>query len=303
VSWRAPEPAACWLDREVSAVIPVEAETPPDAVFLATHSRLPILQRQQVKVHDGRVVDEAAVLQAVAEQPADYPVLPVLGRSGAGKSHLVRWLRLNLHLEEHTRLVFVPKHKTSLRGILDLVLQHVDEERSRELRGRVARAVDSFGSEQEARLRLRSALATLVETRGVDAGTSAGDEQELRIYLASALPALLLDPWFKKTLMADEGAVARLVREKLFGRDEADKEDAFGFSPADVRLSVDDVRQASLEAQEVAGALASDEQLPVLAARMLNEQLSQAVSTVFGLGGDDLKNILVDLRLDRATGS
>ncbi len=300
MSWRAPEPAACWLDRAVSAVIPVEAETPPDAVFLATHSRLPILQRQQVKVHDGRVVDEAAVLDAVASQPADYPVLPVLGRSGAGKSHLVRWLRLNLRLEEGTKLVFVPKHKTSLRGILDLVLQHVDEERSRELRGRVARAVDSFGSEQEARLRLRSELATLVETRGVEGGTSVGDEQELRVYLAGALPALLLDPWFKKTLLADAGAVARLVREKLYGREESDKEDAFGFSPADVRLSVDDVRQASLEAQEVAGALASDEQLPPLAARMLNEQLSQAVSTVFGLGGDDLKNILVDLRLDLA---
>jgi hypothetical protein len=300
VSWRAPLPAACWADRAVSAVIPVEAETPPDAVFLATHSRLPILQRQQVKLHEGQVVDEAAVLRAVSDQPADYPVLPVLGPSGAGKSHLVRWLRLNLHLEEHTRLVFVPKHKTSLRGILDLVLQHVDEERSRELRGRVARAVDSFGSEQEARLRLRSELATLIETRGGEGSTSPDDEQELRIYLASALPALLLDPWFKKTLLADESAVARLVREKLFGRDQSDKEDAFGFSPADVRLSVDDVRQASLEAQEVAGALASDEQLPVLAARMLNEQLSQAVSSVFGLGGDDLKNILVDLRLDLA---
>lgn len=84
MSWRAPEPAACWADRAVSAVIPVEAESPPDAVFLATHSRLPILQRQQVKVHDGRVVDEVAVLRAVADQPADYPVLPVLGRSGAG---------------------------------------------------------------------------------------------------------------------------------------------------------------------------------------------------------------------------
>lgn len=187
-----------------------------------------------------------------------------------------------------------------MRGILDLVLQHVDEERSRELRGRVARAVDSFGSEQEARLRLRTELALLIETRGVAGGTSVGDEQELRIYLASALPALLLDPWFKKTLLADEGAMARLVREKLFGRDEADKEDAFGFSSADVRLSVDDVRQASLEAQEVAGALASDDALPALAARMLNEHLSQAVSTVFGLGGDDLKDILVDLRLDLA---
>jgi hypothetical protein len=300
MSWRHPLPAACWEAGNVSTVIPVEAETPSDGVFQATHSPLPILQREKVDVHVGEVVDEHTVLEAVRRQPADYPVLPILGRSGTGKSHLVRWLRMNLDLKDSTRLVFVPKHRTSLRGIIELVLQHAAGEGAAALRARVREAVEGIADEHEARLRLRTELATLVETRGALPGMHAGEEAQDRSYLASELPALLLDPYFRKTILGDGSAVARLVREKLYGKAAEDKEEGFGFSPDDVRLSVDDVQHASRAAQDIASVLASDDELPRLAARMLNEQLGQAVSAVFGLGGDDLKELLVELRLDLA---
>lgn len=300
MSWRHPHPAACWEADTVSTIIPVEAETPTDGVFRATHSPLPILQREKVEVHAGRVVDEHTVLEAVRRQPADYPVLPILGRSGTGKSHLVRWLRMNLELEASTRLVFVPKHRTSLRGIIELVLQHASGEGAAALRARVREAVEGIGDEHEARLRLRTELATLVETRGAPPGMHAGEEAQDRSYLAGELPALLLDPYFRQTLLGDGGAIARLVREKLQGKAAEDKEDGFGFSPDDVRISVDDVQHASRAAQDIVCVLASDDELPRLAARMLNEQLGQAVSAVFGLGGEDLKELLVELRLDLA---
>lgn len=300
MSWRHPLPAACWEADNVSTIIPVEAETPSDGVFWATHSPLPILQREKVEVDAGPVVDEHTVLEAVRQQPADYPVLPILGRSGTGKSHLVRWLRMNLELEESTRLVFVPKHRTSLRGIIELVLQHASGEGAAALRARVREAVEGIGDEHEARLRLRTELATLVETRGAPPGMHTGEEAQDRSYLASELPALLLDPYFRQTLLGDSSAIARLVREKLQGKAAEDKEDGFGFSPDDVRLSVDDVQHASRAAQDIASVLASDDELPRLAAKMLNEQLGQAVSAVFGLGGDDLKELLVELRLDLA---
>lgn len=300
MSWRHPLPAACWEADNVSTIIPVEAETPSDGVFWATHSHLPILQREKVEVHAGPVVDEHTVLEAVRQQPSDYPVLPILGRSGTGKSHLVRWLRMNLELEESTRLVFVPKHRTSLRGIIELVLQHASGEGAAALRARVREAVEGIGDEHEARLRLRTELATLMETRGAPPGMHVGEEAQDRSYLASELPALLLDPYFRQTLLGDSSAIARLVREKLQGKAAEDKEDGFGFSPGDVRLSVDDVQHASRAAQDIASVLASDDELPRLAAKMLNEQLGQAVSAVFGLGGDDLKELLVELRLDLA---
>src|SRR5690348_17331090 len=100
------------------------------------------------------MVDESTLLQAVRDQPSDYPVIPILGQSGMGKSHLIRWLRMHLELPSTTRVVFIPKHQTSLRGILELVLQHVPPDRSADLWRRVDQAVDSMADEHEARLRL-----------------------------------------------------------------------------------------------------------------------------------------------------
>ncbi|RMI92271.1 hypothetical protein BIU87_18960 [Streptomyces sp. ZS0098] len=300
MTWRGTLPAACWEAREAPAIIPVEAESTSNGVFLATHTSIPILLRDRVdSAVGGTIVDEHNLRRAVEELPADQPIIPILGKSGTGKSHLIRWLRINLKPNDATRLIFVPKHRMSLRGILELILEHATSERAAELRAKVAAASDAAADETTAQLRLRNELAVLVETRGADKdGTP--EENDLRVFLASAegLPALLGDPVFRRRLLADNGPIARLVREKLSGKGSEDKEDAFGFTAADLDLSVDDVSKAGADAASVASALASDAPLRDLAAKMLNEQLGPAVSEVFGIGGDDLKQLLVELRLD-----
>ncbi|MFJ8110389.1 protein DpdH [Streptomyces sp. NPDC096132] len=300
MTWRGTLPAACWEAREAPAIIPVEAESTSNGVFLATHTSIPILLRDRVdSAVGGTIVDEHNLRRAVEELPADQPIIPILGKSGTGKSHLIRWLRINLKPNDTTRLIFVPKHRMSLRGILELILEHATSERAAELRAKVAAASDAAADETTAQLRLRNELAVLVETRGADKGGTP-EENDLRAFLASAegLPALLGDPVFRRRLLADNGPIARLVREKLSGKGSEDKEDAFGFTAADLDLSVDDVSKAGVDAASVASALVSDAPLRDLAAKMLNEQLGPAVSEVFGIGGDDLKQLLVELRLD-----
>lgn len=300
MSWRGTLPAACWNARDASVIIPVEAESTSDGVFLATHSTIPITQRDQVdNAVGGKIVDEHALLKAVQDQPADQPIIPILGKSGTGKSHLVRWLRSNLDTKESTRLIFVPKHRMSLRGILELILEHATGEKAEELRAKVATAVDAAADEKTAQLKLRAALAVNIETRGARSEGSA-EEVENRAYLASpqGLPALFGDDVFRSRLLDENGPIARLVREKLTGKGIDDKEDAFGFMAEDLNLSVDDVKKAGSAAQQVAGALTSDAAFRELAATMINEQLGPSVSEVFGVGGDDLKQILTDVRVE-----
>ena len=300
MSWRGTLPAACWNAHEASAIIPVEAESTSDGVFLATHSTIPITQRDQVdNARGGAVVDERSLLRAVQEQPADQPIIPILGKSGTGKSHLVRWLRAHLETKESTRLIFVPKHRMSLRGILELILEHASGERADELRAKVATAVDAAADEKTAQLKLRNALAVNIETRG-NRTDGSPEEIELRAYLASpgGLPALFGDDVFRSRLLDQNGPIARLVREKLSGKGDEDKDDAFGFTADDLNLSVDDVNRAGQAAREVAGALTSELSFRELAARMINEQLGPSVSEVFGVGGDDLKQILTDVRVE-----
>jgi hypothetical protein len=293
-------PATCWTGTEATKVIPTEAETPSDAVFLATHASIPVFQRDVV-TNNQRLTetDEYALLAAALEQPADQPILPILGASGTGKSHLVRWLRAKLPDAESRRVIFVPKHRMSLRGIIDLILERTTSDRANELRQKVAKAVEGITDEHEAKLRLRGELAVLIETRSTQTDVSA-EEQDLRMYLASSegLPALLSDPVFRERLFDKTSPISRLVREKLAGKGAEDKDEAFGFMASDLAMSVNDVSRASTAASNVAAALSSDAQLREIAARMLNEHLNPAVSQVFGIGGDDLKDLLVEVRIE-----
>lgn len=297
-------PVLCWEVPSVLDVIPIEAESPLDGVFTATHSKLAIERRSNLNHPGGELVHEDDVLAALEKQPADLPIIPILGNSGTGKSHLVRWLRLQLRglnrSRPDRRVIFVPKHKMSLRAILDLILEEANGASADEYRQRVREATEKLDNETDARNRLRAVLSYLIAESPRDPSHLNADDKEEREYLANALPSLLDDPVFKTRILADDGALARLSKEKFSGKSAEDKVEPFEFKAEDLRLSVDDTNNASAAAREIADVLGGDALLRELAAKMLNEQLSPAVSSVFGVGGDDLKNLLIDLRLDLA---
>ncbi|MGB6073213.1 MAG: protein DpdH, partial [Rhodococcus sp. (in: high G+C Gram-positive bacteria)] len=302
MNWHSLRPNLCWQSNNVFDIIPVEAESPTDAVFNATHSRLPMIQREQVDSDLGSAVYEDELLRAVESQPVDYPILPILGHSGTGKSHLVRLLRMRLEDQKESHperiLIFVPKHKMSLRAILDLILDHAQSEEAEGFRQRIHDANEQLTNEKDARNRLRATLSYLIEAQINGLSDVASEESSERLYIAGELPNLLDDAFFKKRLLADDGAIARLVKEKLAGKSQEDKDEPFAFSSSDLHLTVDDTNRASADAREFAEVLGGDAVLRGLAATMLNEQLAPAVSSVFGVGGDDLKDLLIDLRLD-----
>lgn len=299
MSWRGELSPTCWEPSEATKILHSEAEAPSDAVFIATHGSIPIFLRNTVDNSQRTTrTNDANLLSTVQQLPADLPILPILGSPGTGKSHLVRWLRAKLPADPSTRVIFVPKHQTSLRGIVERILEHASGDLAEELGQKLKTASDGLTGPGEAKLRLRNALAVLVETHGTQADCSS-EERELRAYLASdrGLPALLGDSVFRHRLFEENSPISRLVSEKLDGRGTMDKEEAFGFTPEDLALSVDDTTRAGADAEEVAGALSSDVGLRELAARMLNDQLGPAVGETFGIGGNDLKELLVEVRL------
>ena len=67
----ASQPILCWERASVLDIIPVEAESPPDSIFLATHSNLAIYRRSNLQSSGGEIVHEDELLAAVADQPCN----------------------------------------------------------------------------------------------------------------------------------------------------------------------------------------------------------------------------------------
>lgn len=101
-----------------------EAETAAEAVLLAVHQPMLLTKREG----DGleQPVTEAQVLEALlAPHPSGTTIIPIIGDSGVGKSHLIRWLDSHLKLRRDApsrHVVRIPK-SASLRKVLELILE------------------------------------------------------------------------------------------------------------------------------------------------------------------------------------
>ena len=91
----------CWTPTGATA-LPTEAVVASSAFFFATHAPLKIYRQQcgrQRPETPGAPVNEEAVCRDFLTSPTAGGVLlmPVIGESGTGKSHLVRWVREKTH--------------------------------------------------------------------------------------------------------------------------------------------------------------------------------------------------------------
>ena len=275
----------CWSPQNVADAVRGDAANPSDPIFLATHHPSAILRRPLGAKSGGVPVTEEDVLDMFVKTQTDLLLLPIIGQPGTGKSHLVRWLRARLPTNPTQRLIYVPKDGTSLRRVIELVLDQMEGGEAVSLREALNRSADRF-NEKEAPTALLDALARTLEFRSaLHASDSSGTPSDERTWVAASVPTLLRDDVFRAHLLRPEGAIQGFVDKALRGWRPGDKGEAFAFSVEDFPINLPGLRRASQAAQQVHSDLSSDPSLQLLAARMLTDQLGPAVSDVFGLSG------------------
>lgn len=157
----------CWEVSTAIATLSTEAVSPSTSVFLATHAPLRISRRDPQLRTDvaGTAVTEEEVLQDFLYRPLGNGVLlmPVIGQSGTGKSHLVRWVyeRTGRRPVDNRVVIHVPKASTSLRALVRILLDHEDivSEKLTQLR----RQVDDLASSLDEEALQRHLLFALAE--------------------------------------------------------------------------------------------------------------------------------------------
>src|SRR4051812_39935188 len=197
-----------------------EAESASDALFLAVHQPMRL---QCAPYKDAQAVEELSTVKEEKDllkafvakpPPSGTLILPIVGSSGIGKSHLVRWIDANLRRRKdktHRHIVRIPK-SASLKRVLELILEGLPPDRYGKLRRELTSArmpptlldatqglrakllVHLERSHQEARARL---LAESART----------DDRDRKSHCAqSSLQALLQDPEINSHFTAYEEA-------------------------------------------------------------------------------------------------
>src|SRR5580700_4353143 len=118
---------ACWDKSDSYTIVNPDADALADSIFRATHTDFP-LKLSTGRAGGVRTVTPNEFLAAVLE-PKDHVLVPVVGEAGTGKSHLIRWVDLQLRNDRALReVIYVHKAQTNLRDIIQSLVKRLPED-------------------------------------------------------------------------------------------------------------------------------------------------------------------------------
>lgn len=283
----------CWSRENVLQTIATEAVSPSDSVFVATHAPLDI---RRVTVTGGDVsgqqlIGEPELLAEFLERPTNNGVLviPVLGASGVGKSHLVRWVHANVPPADARRVIYLPKASTSLAGVVDRLLLGLHGPLFDDIRRDVARLGRDISQESlERRL-----LDELAESLRVALATT---RQERALVGENGLYLLLHDPFFRTQLLHQESLIRRRAAHAISGRGSEESDVPLQFTLEDLPSDVLDTSHAALVSQRLFRNLVANDALKHAAVNLLNRHLDIAVMQAVNLGVGRLQQAFLAIR-------
>jgi hypothetical protein len=298
-------------ESQVNACIKNEAETADVAVLLAVHQPS-ALTTIDVGTGTPTIVSEEDLLDAFLTDnvPGGTLLFPITGASGAGKSHIIRWLDAQLQRSpkrDKLHIIRIPK-SASLRTVVELILEPLkDNARYKDATEDLKRAVAEVDVATAAvtfRAHLENALADIRKKLEAEASQHP-DRTDLRPRIGHArdLPKLFSDPALSQHFV--DTVLSRVVSRALRGRDEDDEEteDQTQFTAADLILP-DSVNlgDASFPVRQYYKTIvaSTDPARVGVAVDLLNQAIDPAIGNVFQLqqstGGITLQDIILAVR-------
>jgi len=283
----------CWDAVGTASLITTEAVSPSLPVFMATHAPLRIFRARMDGAHteyQGQPVDEEAVRRDfLTRKIANGALLmPVVGASGTGKSHLVRWVKEQTPSDDRRHVIYLPKLRTSLKAVVSALLEQAEGDQFEALRADVERVisqVDEIGLQNRLLNQLQEAVAA----------TPPPDGPARILVRPDGLPALLLDPHVRLHLLQPHRLIPQFVANLLADRQEDQPERPWNFTVDDLPTTIENPDHASRQAQRLLQMVANRPDLQVAAVDLLNETLdAAAMNATVGVGR--LQGALLEIR-------
>ena len=218
-----------------------EAENPSDAVFLAVHQEMTFVRTSFETKQDEQKSEQQLLNQFLRDDPSGSVVIPILGESGIGKSHVIRWLDVQLRARtdsEDRHVIRIPK-SSSLKSVLGRILDGLKGSRYEEIRDQLKSAreqMDDIGARNRVRAELLSTIERKFEAaserkaKAKKTGGTVSEEDKLWIGHGDsrALRAIFNDPATEELFFEGTKERAGIISEisRHLTKDSKNEEDA-----------------------------------------------------------------------------
>lgn len=312
-----------WPDEaNIDKCIRAEAEELSDRVLLAVHEPM-FLVRSLSEINEKKEFStnaEDALLENLIS--SNRPV-PILGDSGSGKSHLIRWLDIKLKSSELTKdwiVRRIPK-SASLREVLSILLDGLEGEIFEKARDKVKSVGESINARKIAEhliVNINNQLVNIYDTALAEKETLRQSKQIIspeRVNLLKAtithahpesLSSLLGDTNYKKYLLDEKSGCIYQIAKRLTSGGTTEEIDIGNYAlkpeDLDVERNMSDYSELSGDAFNYISKkhLLTKEQSRIDAVNILNSVLSDACNDIyqqfFQLHGGNFGDLFLEIR-------
>lgn len=240
--------------------------------------------------------EEQVFNKYVLNSENNHQFVIVIGSSGAGKSHLIRWFaaRLDQAALENEVVLFVRRSDNSLKGTIKQLLElpEVANIPNKAVYDRLVRATSTIDNKK---LKDMIYQNFIVEIRNDENDEILSNNEKKRLI------ELLQYEQFQLNLMKEEGAIDRIY-QKVAENETGDSRDVMAlFETRDFEVDVnfcDDMiaNGAAKNAKKMADAILADDEMPERLSDYMNTLVNRVIQTCAGLEPGDFEQVFVEIR-------
>jgi hypothetical protein len=287
----------CWDMDRVFEVMNTNAELAEREVFLAIHSEYPLTITNpgvgELASAARRFQNPREFLREFLSPDRRHMQVAALGESGSGKSHFIKWLSLNIPHDEDKYVISVPRAGISLRGVIDLIISVLPDEKAHTYRDQMDKAGFQTAAPSDLQDRLLSEIALAIQTDDISGEGDQGIEKEL----LESLPLL-----FRETSLSDHhkesgGLVEQLVKQVLSASTEYNPvQERRMYEVSDLPLTAVQPKDMGAPTRGLIRTLLPNVPLQELAVTIINRNVDRAIPQMMNFTAGQLQQLFREVR-------